>query len=44
VGIGAAGAAEVVVRWPGGETASLGSLQAGHLYVVQEGRGVVAIR
>ena len=44
VGIGAAGAAEVVVRWPGGETVLLGSLQAGHLYVVQEGHGVVAIR
>jgi len=44
VGIGAASAAEVVVRWPGGETVSLGSLQAGHLYVVHEGRGVVATR
>lgn len=37
-------AAEVVVRWPGAETASLGSLQAGHLYVAHEGRGVIATR
>ena len=42
VGIGAAGAAEVAVRWPGGDTESLGSLQAGRLYLVREGRGVVA--
>ena len=44
VGIGAASTAEVVVRWPGGDAVSLGSLQAGRLYVVQEGRGVVATR
>ncbi len=44
VGIGATGAAEVAVRWPGGDTESLGSLQAGRLYIVRQGRGVVAQR
>ena len=44
VGIGSAGAAEVVVRWPGGATETLGALQAGRLYIVREGSGVVAQR
>ncbi|MCH7823572.1 MAG: CRTAC1 family protein [Acidobacteria bacterium] len=44
LGIGSAHASEIAVRWPGGETETLGVLEAGRLYVVREGRGVVAQR
>ena len=34
-------AAEVEIRWPSGEIEKLGALQAGALYRVKEGAGVV---
>ncbi len=44
LGLGDAAAAEVTVRWPAGRTQALGTLAAGHRFVVVEGRGVVARR
>ena len=44
VGLGAAGAARVSVRWPGDTTESLGRLEPERLYVIHEGRGVIAVR
>ena len=44
VGLGAAAAATLSIRWPGGATSSLSSLSANRLYVIHEGLGVVASR
>ncbi len=44
VGLGAATAVTVRIRWPGGQQQTLGPLQSGHLYVVRQGRGVIAAR
>ena len=44
VGLGAAQQGHVSVRWPKGETEDLGDLQAGRLYLVRQGRGVIASR
>lgn len=43
-GLGSARAADVGIRWPGGEVQELRGLAAGNLYVVQQGRGVIAAR
>ena len=43
-GLGTADAASVTVRWPGGDNEPLDLLQADRLYIVQQGRGVVASR
>ncbi len=44
VGLGEARAADVTIRWPGGGIERIDRLIAGRLYVVREGRGVVASR
>ena len=44
VGLGVAESAEVSIRWPGGATENVGWLRSDRLYVVQEGRGVIAAR
>ncbi|MFQ5744801.1 MAG: CRTAC1 family protein, partial [Acidobacteriota bacterium] len=44
LGLGAFGAAEVGIRWPGGANEELGRLAADRLYVVRQGHGVVASR
>jgi hypothetical protein len=43
-GLGAAGSAEVAVRWPSGATEALGVLDADQVHLVLEGKGVVARR
>jgi len=43
-GLGSAARAALTIRWPAGATEDLGSLRAGRLYVIVEGRGVVATR
>ena len=43
-GLGAATQAEVTVRWPGGGIEKLGRLAADRIYVLVEGRGVLAQR
>jgi len=43
-GLGAAGAAGAHIRWPSGDQETLPDLTAGALYVIVEGRGVVARR
>jgi hypothetical protein len=44
VGMGPSQSARISVRWPRGETEDLGELQAGRLYLVRQGSGVVASR
>ncbi len=44
VGLGSAQRARVSVRWPRGETEDLGELEAGRLYLVRQGSGVIASR
>lgn len=44
IGLGAATSVTLSVRWPGGATEVLSDIDAGHAYVVQEGRGVIAAR
>jgi hypothetical protein len=44
VGLGAATAVDVEIRWPGGEVETIQALPAGRLYLVREGSGVVASR
>jgi hypothetical protein len=44
IGLGPATRADVEIRWPGGETVTIEGLEAGHMYVVREARGVVASR
>ena len=44
IGLGAATSVTLSVRWPGGDTEILSSINAGRAYVIQQGRGVVASR
>jgi enediyne biosynthesis protein E4 len=43
-GLGSAHAATVTVTWPSGNRQSVGDLQAGHLYTIKEGTGVIPNR
>ena len=43
-GLGLSPAARVEIIWPGGDEETLGQLEAGRLYVLAEGRGVIADR
>ena len=44
VGLGELAAADVAIRWPGGTIEEIDGLSAGRLYILREGRGVVASR
>ena len=43
-GLGAAGAARITVRWPGGEMERIEAAAAGQILLIVEGRGIVARR
>ena len=43
-GLGLSPAARVEIIWPDGNEETLGQLEAGRLYVLVEGRGVIADR
>ena len=43
-GLGLSPAARVEIIWPGGDEETLGQLEAGRLYILAEGRGVIADR
>lgn len=43
-GLGSAEQVALTIRWPAGATEDLGTLSAGRLHVIVEGRGVVATR
>ncbi len=44
IGLGSSSAARVEIVWPGGNEENIDRLEAGRLYVLAEGRGVVAQR